>query len=76
MNKFRGLTALVGVVATAILGAPAVAHADRHQAARITKLSDIGPLRTDIWVYSPSNHKKMKVNVLTPANSSGPRSVV
>ena len=60
----------------ALLSAPGPAHADRQKVARITKLSDVGPLRTDLWVYSPANHKKMKVNVLTPANSSGPRSVV
>ncbi|HMS77754.1 alpha/beta hydrolase family protein [Gordonia sp. (in: high G+C Gram-positive bacteria)] len=68
----------------ALLTVPTAAHADRNPAAhaarqkvaRITNLADIGPLRTDLWVYSPSNHKKMKVNVLTPANSTGPRSVV
>ncbi|WP_442904407.1 alpha/beta hydrolase [Gordonia sp. (in: high G+C Gram-positive bacteria)] len=84
MKKLRGLTVLVSVVVIALLTVPTAAHADRNPAAhaarqkvaRITNLADIGPLRTDLWVYSPSNHKKMKVNVLTPANSTGPRSVV
>ncbi len=75
-KKIRGLTVLVSVAVMALLSAPGLAHADRHRVARITKLSDVGPLRTDLWVYSPSNHKKMKVNVLTPANATGPRSVV
>ncbi|MCB1293331.1 MAG: esterase family protein [Gordonia sp.] len=84
VKKLRGLTVLVSVVVIALLTVPTAAHADRNPAAhaarqkvaRITNLADIGPLRTDLWVYSPSNHKKMKVNVLTPANSTGPRSVV
>ena len=65
-EELRGLTVLVSVVVIALMTVPTAAHADRNQrrmprgrkVARITNLADIGPLRTDLWVYSPSNHRR------------------
>ncbi|WP_232017192.1 alpha/beta hydrolase [Gordonia insulae] len=59
----------------ALMGAPTVAHADT-KVAKISKTARLSPERTDVWVNSPSMGGKVKVSVLTPRNSSGPRSTV
>ncbi|MFW0786192.1 alpha/beta hydrolase family protein [Gordonia sp. CPCC 206044] len=58
------------------MAAPALAHADDGPAAQISKTAKLSPMRTDVWVKSPSMGGKVKVSVLTPQNSSGPRSTV
>ncbi|MEP9393085.1 alpha/beta hydrolase family protein [Gordonia sp. VNK1] len=66
-----GVAALgMGVVA------PPVADAAPHHVARIVTTKPVSVLRTDIWVDSPSMNERVKVSVLTPEGSSGPRPTV
>lgn len=67
-------TALAGCAAL-LTGVPA-ANAAPVPVAKIAKVQKLGPLRTDIWVTSPSMKTKIKLSVLTPANASGPRPTV
>ncbi|MXP21614.1 esterase family protein [Gordonia sp. HNM0687] len=75
MRKSYRWSALVAAMLIGVLAAPGVAHADT-KVAEISKASKLSPLRTDIWVDSPSMGGKVKVSVLTPQFSSGPRSTV
>ncbi|MGC4935220.1 alpha/beta hydrolase [Gordonia sp. DT30] len=65
----------VGALAAGVL-APAVADAAPRVEARIVTKKPLGELRTDIWVDSPSMKQRIKLNVLTPAGSSGPRPTI
>ena len=67
-------TALAGCAAL-LTGVPA-ANAAPVPVAKIAKVQKLGPLRTDIWVTSPSMKTKIKLSVLTPADASGPRPTV
>nr|WP_245555594.1 alpha/beta hydrolase family protein [Gordonia soli] len=64
-------SALVGAVT-----APSVDAAPRKNVAEISSSKTLGPLRTDIWVNSPAMGERVKLSVLTPQYSSGPRSTV
>ncbi|GAB91849.1 alpha/beta hydrolase [Gordonia rhizosphera] len=75
MRKASQWAAVVASLLMAMAVAPGVAQADTP-AARISNETILSPLRTDIWVQSPSMGGKVKVSVLTPQNSSGPRSTV
>ncbi|MCK5757157.1 MAG: esterase family protein [Mycobacterium sp.] len=75
MRKSYRWPAVVAAVLIGVLAAPGVAHADT-KVAEISKSSKLSPLRTDIWVDSPSMGGKVKVSVFTPQYSSGPRSTV
>lgn len=75
----------VAVLVAALFGAsviapaaisPAVAHADPTAGAEIVRTEEITPTRTDIWVDSPTMDREMKLSVLTPGWSSGPRPTV
>ncbi|MDL9947257.1 alpha/beta hydrolase family protein [Gordonia sp. ABSL11-1] len=72
----RWTAAVVSLLAAALVMPAAVAHADDTKVAMISKQSKLSPLRTDIWVNSPSMGGKVKVSVLTPQSGSGPRSTV
>lgn len=65
----------VGVLSAGLLG-PAVAEAAPRVEARIVTTKPMSELRTDVWVDSPSMKQRIKVSVLTPAYSSGPRPTV
>ncbi len=67
-------TALAGC-AGLLSGVPA-ANAAPVPVAKIAKVQKLGPLRTDVWVTSPSMKTKIKLSVLTPADASGPRPTV
>ena len=67
-------TALAGCAAL-LTGVPA-ANAAPVPVAKIAKVQKLGPLRTDLWVTSPSMKTKIKLSVLTPADASGPRPTV
>ena len=68
-------TAFVGF-AGLLAGVPAAADAAPVPVAKIAKTQKLGPLRTDIWVTSPAMKTKIKLSVLTPADSAGPRPTV
>lgn len=79
MRRSRRWAALAASVAVSFGVAPATVHAaptGERPVAQISKVSKLGPLRTDVWVTSPAMRGKVKVSVLTPRDSSGPRSTV
>lgn len=70
------LSALCGVMMlSGALVAPTADAAPRHEARIVTQKS-VSALRTDIWVDSPSMNERVKVSVLTPEHSTGPRPTV
>lgn len=71
--------AMAAYVACLVLPAQAVAaprNPGEYQVAKIAQTQRLSALRTDIWVNSPAMRTKVKLSVLTPAASSGPRPTV
>ena len=64
----------IGLVMPSVV-APGVASA-APASLRIAVEKKVSVLRTDIWVYSPAMKQRVKVSVLTPKNSTGPRPTV
>lgn len=79
MRRSSWRTTIAALVTASLCAAvPTVAHAapGRVKVAQISKSIKLSPLRTDVWVDSPSMGGKVKVSVLTPQYGSGPRSTV
>lgn len=78
MQKSRRLFTIAACLLVAGLVAPGVAaHAAPTKVAKIAKTTVLSPMRTDVWVNSPSMGERVKVNVLTPANAgTAPRPTV
>lgn len=71
---FRTIVRAAVVVCLTTMGVATAGVAEAAPAqARITSITQETPTRAGVWVYSAAMNKKIKVFVLTPRHSTGPR---